>query len=201
MSSILKDRDIRRKFARLAAAGAELRSSAAARPGAFISRRRREGVAVLRILFGVIWAVDATLKWLPSFGRRTLVDTLQEAAQAQPAPFRGWADEWARVVVADPSLFAVIVAVAETLLAVALLGGVFTNAVCVLGAAFSFAVWGAGEAFGGPYGPGATDVGASIVYVIVFGLLWMADAGGVWGGDAWLRPRLGKLGSLASAGD
>jgi hypothetical protein len=33
----------------------------------YFSRRRMEGIAALRIAFGVVWAVDAWFKWQPSF--------------------------------------------------------------------------------------------------------------------------------------
>ncbi len=38
----------------------------------------------LRISFGLIWLVDATLKWLPGF-RAGYMDTIMGQAQGQPA--------------------------------------------------------------------------------------------------------------------
>ncbi|GAB3807625.1 hypothetical protein GCM10028798_32510 [Humibacter antri] len=173
-------------------------SGTAAEPVIGASRARRRTIAVVRIAFGVIWAVDAYLKWLPSFGRHTLVEKLSDAAAGDPTPLRSWADEVLRVVTADPGAFAVGMAIAETMLAAALLIGVLTNLACVLGAVFALTVWAVGESFGGPYGPGSTDIGASVIYVLVFALLYSVNAGAVWGADSWLRPRLGRLACLAS---
>jgi len=37
-----------------------------------------------------------------------------------------------------------------------------------MGAVFSLAIWSTAEGFGGPYTPGATDIGTSIIYFVVF---------------------------------
>ena len=39
----------------------------------------------LRIAFGAIWAIDATLKWLPRF-RSTYMDTIRGMADGRPTP-------------------------------------------------------------------------------------------------------------------
>jgi thiosulfate dehydrogenase [quinone] large subunit len=57
-----------------ASSTADLAAPAALTPG------RLHGAAVLRIVFGVLWAVDATFKWLPGFIHgQTLGDELGRA--------------------------------------------------------------------------------------------------------------------------
>ena len=65
----------------------------------------------------------------------------------------------------DPDVFGTLLALAETAIAVGLLSGAFTTAVCAAGGALSLMIWSTGEGFGGPYGDGTTDIGASLVYV------------------------------------
>jgi thiosulfate dehydrogenase (quinone) large subunit len=170
----------------------------AAPTGRFRTTPRMKTIALLRIAFGVIWAVDASLKWLPSFAQHTLLNTLQDASADQPALVHAWIEAWTQFVAIDPAAFGTLVALAETAIAVGLLSGTVTNAVCAAGGVLSLVIWSTAEGFGGPYGHGTTDVGASLVYVLVFGLLATTGAGGVWGVDRWLRPRLGALSWLSS---
>lgn len=160
--------------------------------------RQAKAIALLRIAFGVIWAVDAALKWLPSFAQHTMMDELEEASAGQPAPVQTWIGAWMRLLELNPDVFGMLLALAETAIAVGLLGGAFTTAVCAAGGALSLMIWSTGEGFGGPYGDGATDVGASLVYVPLFAVLAVIGAGGTWGVDRWLQPRLGRLGWLSS---
>lgn len=159
---------------------------------------RRRLIAVARIGFGMIWAVDAALKWLPSFATTTFGDKLHDAATGQPPAFASWIHFWESAAATAPTLFAHLLAVAETLLAAALILGAFTNLVAVAGGALSLLIWSTAEAFGGPYSNGTTDVGASIVYVLVFLLLAAAAAGNTWGADAWLRGRVAPFQRLCS---
>jgi thiosulfate dehydrogenase (quinone) large subunit len=170
----------------------------AAPTGRFLAARRVKTIALLRIAFGVIWAVDASLKWLPSFAQHTLLDELENASVGQPTPVQAWIGTWMRFVAADPEAFGILLALAETAIAVGLLSGALTNAVCATGGTLSFVIWATGEGFGGPYGDGTTDVGASLMYVLAFALLAAIGAGGVWGVDRWLQPRLGPLSWLSS---
>ena len=169
-----------------------------AHAGRFLMARRMKNIALLRIAFGVVWAVDASLKWLPSFAQHTMLDKLENASTGQPTLVHAWIGAWMRFLAVDPEAFGILVALAETAIAVGLLSGALTNAVCTTGGALSLVIWSTGEGFGGPYGAGTTDVGASLVYVLVFALLAAIGAGGVWGVDRWLQPRLGALSWLSS---
>lgn len=160
--------------------------------------RVRRAIAVVRIVFGAVWAADAVLKWLPGFVGGTFMSTLRDARAGQPADVKAWIDVFVATFRADPTAWAYALAVVETLLAVCLIAGAFTNVVCVFGAWLSLGIWTTAEGFGGPYQNGSTDVSASIIYVLVFALLFATAAGGVWGVDAALRRRLGRFGRLCS---
>ena len=68
--------------------------------------------------------------------------------------------------------FVYLVATVEALIAAALILGFARKITYVSAAGFSFLIWSTAEGFGGPYTAGSTDVGASIIYVVVFlGLL------------------------------
>jgi nitrite reductase (NO-forming) len=142
--------------------------------------------AVVRVAFGLMWAVDASFKWAPAF-RHGLVGYLM--TDGQPAWERRYIESWRSVLGHDPQLFAVVLALAESAIALSLLLGWRVRTTCIAGAVLSLAIWSSAEGFGGPYGPGSTDVGASIAYVLVFALLWWSDAGTRFGLDGWLRTR------------
>lgn len=146
-------------------------------------------LAWIRIAFGVVWAIDASFKWQPGFIHQFSGD-VTGAEDGQPRPIKTWIAGWGHIVHSDPHLFAYLLAVAETVLAVTLLLGVFTNAVSVLGAVLSLLIWSTAEGFGGPYQAGATDIGASIIYVLVWATLLAGGAGAYLGLDARIRPWL-----------
>jgi uncharacterized membrane protein YphA (DoxX/SURF4 family) len=127
------------------------------------------GTAV-RLLFGAILAVDATLKWLPAY-RHSYIKQLKEAAEGQPSWLHGWFHFWITLQAKAPSLFATLTGIAETGLAVVLIFGVARRLGYTLGVIYSLLIWAVGEGFGGPYEAGATDVGAGIVYALLFGVL------------------------------
>ncbi len=109
-----------------------------------------------------------------------------------------WIGFWVNTVGVDPTVFAYAIAVGETVIAVALILGVFVNLTSVIGILLSVAIWSTAEGFGGPYKAGSTDVGAAIIYVLVFAGLFLSSAGLYYGLDRWLTPKLGRLGFLAS---
>lgn len=148
----------------------------------------------VRIAFGVVWAVNAFLKWQPAFASQ-YIGMVTDAEDGQPGPVKAWISFWANILSTQPHVFAYLLAVAETVLAVAFLLGVFTNVFCVLGSVLSLLIWSTAEGFGGPYQlGGSTDPGASIIYVLVFAALLAGAAGGHLGLDAKVRPWLARSG-------
>jgi nitrite reductase (NO-forming) len=134
--------------------------------------------ATLRILFGVAWTANAALKWFPAFGAGFL-GMLTDVSQGQPAFLRPWfnlvttvaSDGRATVLAAGSTAL-------ETYLAVALLTGFARKVTYVIGAGYTALIWATAEGFGGPYVPGvSTDVGAAIVYTLLFLVFLVHDAG------------------------
>jgi uncharacterized membrane protein YphA (DoxX/SURF4 family) len=132
----------------------------------------------LRISFGIIWLIDAVLKWLPGF-RTGYLSMISGAAQGQPGWLKPWFRFWINLQTPHPDVFVYLVAAAETLIAVAVLAGFARKITYISAAAFSVLIWAVAEGFGGPYTPGASDIGTAVIYAVVFmGLLaLMAYAG------------------------
>jgi thiosulfate dehydrogenase (quinone) large subunit len=163
----------------------------------YLSRRRMEAVAALRIAFGVIWGVDAWFKWQPSF-ISGFSDYLTGARDGQPGIVKGWIGFWIDIVKVDPHVFAHLVAIGETAVAIGLIFGLFSNLTYATGSALAFVIWSTAEGFGGPYKAGSTDIGAAVIYVLVFAGLYLVYAGRFYGLDKRLGDRLGRWAWLAS---
>lgn len=123
--------------------------------------------SAVRVTFGVIWLIDATLKWLPGF-RSGYMDTIMGQAQGQPGWLKWWFDFWIRLQHPNPAFYAYLVAAAETLIAVAVIFGFARKLTYSVGALFSFLIWSTAEGFGGPYTRGAADIGTALIYALVF---------------------------------
>lgn len=161
--------------------------------------RRLHGAAVVRIGFGVLWAVDATFKWLPGFIHgRTLGDELGKAAEVRTPVIHQWLSMWHSIGTSSPTAFAVGTAVVETLIALGLIFGAFSNLVFVGSAIFSFGIWSSAEGFHLPWKSGMTDLGPSVGYIFASLALAYAFAGATWSVDSKLRPKLGTYGWLSS---
>lgn len=133
--------------------------------------------AAVRIGFGVIWAIDAWLKWQPGF-RATFLPNIIIASEGQPHWLAPWFDFCIRMQRPAPEMWAYAAAVIETLIAITVISGAGRRVVYIGGALYSLLIWSSAEGFGGPYGRGATDVGPSIIYVLVFlALLVMLEHG------------------------
>lgn len=128
-------------------------------------------VAVLRIVFGVIWLADAALKWRPEFAHG-FYDQVAAAAQGQPDWLAPWFHFWMHLTALNPHFFALITTTTESLIAVALLFGVARRTTYVAAAIFSLIIWAVPEGFGGPYTATSTDVGTGLIYAIVFFALY-----------------------------
>ncbi len=130
---------------------------------------------LLRVSFGVIWAIDATLKWMPGF-RASYLDSVQSAGQGQPGWLHPWFHFWYHVQSGQPTAWAYLIAIIETCLALALIAGFARKLTYFAGIAFSLMIWSVAEGFGGPYHSGSTDVGTAIVYAMTFAFLLAISA-------------------------
>lgn len=156
-------------------------------------------VATLRIIFGLIWAIDASFKWQPAF-RSGFLGQIQGAASGQPSWLRGWFNFWIHFLAHNPHVFAVIVAIIESLIALALIFGVARRTTYLSAAVFSLLIWSIAEGFGGPYTATSTDIGTGIIYAIVFFSLYGLDrlAGqSKWSLDNYITKKLAWWSVLA----
>ena len=124
----------------------------------------------MRIGFGVIWLIDAALKWQPGF-RHNYMSQLMGQADGQPGWLHWWFRFWINLQHPHPYVWAYLAAVVETLIALALIFG-FARKLTYIGAIlFSLLIWSTAEGFGGPYTAHSTDVGTAIIYAAVFAAL------------------------------
>jgi len=121
----------------------------------------------LRVAFGLIWVANAAFTWTSGFALH-YVGYLHNAAQGQPGWSAWWFDFWIWLVTPNAGVFVWLTRAIETALAAALLLGFARKTVYALGALFSLLIWSTAEGFGGPYTVGATNMGAGIIYVLVF---------------------------------
>ena len=156
----------------------------------------------LRIAFGLIWAIDAALKWLPGF-RSGYMSLLMSEAQRQPSWLRPWFDFWITLQHPRVDLFIYLSATIETLIAAALILGFARKLTYISAAAFSLIIWSTAEGFGGPYMSGSTDIGTGIIYAVAFmGLLALCAYAGParYSVDYWLEQRVSWWWRLAEVG-
>jgi thiosulfate dehydrogenase (quinone) large subunit len=157
----------------------------------FITRER--GIGLTRVAFGVAWAVAAWLKWQPAF-INGFSDQVRGAIDGQPHIVQVWLGFWLTIVHVNPTLFAVVEASTETLLAVCFLLGLFTDVACIIGMLLALGIWSIPEAFGGPYIAGqSTDIGTAFPYIILCALLLCVHAGRYYGIDNLLASRLKRV--------
>jgi nitrite reductase (NO-forming) len=158
-------------------------------------------ITTLRVAFGLVWAIDAILKWLPGFrdGFGTMLD---QASKAQPGWLRPMFDLWTGLSHWEVTALATISATTETFLALALISGFARKSVYLLGACYSLVIWAMGEGFGAPYQSGSTDVGAAVIYAFVFSALFLMDRSGpnAHSLDAYLETRVSWWHRVAEVG-
>jgi nitrite reductase (NO-forming) len=141
-----------------------------------MTRIHRSPTTLLRVLFGVVWLVDAFFKWQPGF-RDSFAAILQGMVSSQPGIVRPWFQFWVLLATHTGHLLPDVTAVTETALGIALIVGFARRPVYVTGGLYALSVWAIGEGFGGPYALGtSTDVGAALIYVFVFACLFMLES-------------------------
>jgi uncharacterized membrane protein YphA (DoxX/SURF4 family) len=161
--------------------------------------RRLHGAAVVRIVFGLLWAADASFKWLPGFIHgQTLSDELGNGAKVSTPVIHQWLQMWNSIGTSSPGAFAMGTAIVETLIALLMITGLFSNLVFIGSAIFSFGIWSSAEGFHLPFTQGMTDLGPSVGYIFASLALYYACAGATWSLDAKWHGRLGGLSRLAS---
>ena len=124
---------------------------------------------VFRLMFGVVWLIDGALKFTSGFVN-TFPTAVQTAQTNAPTWLSGWYAFWLAQANANPTLIVYTVGVLELLLGIALLAGFLRKLAYLGGVVLSLLIWAVPEGFGGPYagGTGGTDVGAGVVYALLF---------------------------------
>ena len=156
----------------------------------------------LRVAFGVIWLIDAVLKWLPGF-RSGYMDQLMGQADGQPGWLGPWFRFWINLQHPRATFFEYLVALAETLIAIAVITGFARKLTYTAAIVFSLLIWSTAEGFGGPYTSGASDIGTAVIYAVVFAaLLGFAYYEGTskYSADAYLEARISWWHRVAEVG-
>ncbi len=150
-----------------------------------------------RIGFGAIWLLDGSLKFAPGF---PAAFSGSISGQGQPGWLAPWFAFWAAQVNSDPAFWVYLVGTLEVLLGLALIFGFVRKIAYTGGLLLSLFIWAVPEGFGGPYGPGSTDIGTGIVYGVVFLSLFILDATygpSPWSLDRFLERRFPSWASVA----
>jgi nitrite reductase (NO-forming) len=128
----------------------------------------------IRAAFGLVWGLDAYFKWQPDFynNYQTYISSI---ISGQPSWLMPWFNFWNNLIALNPDVFSWATRIIETIIALGLLLGFGRKWIYMLGGFFALLIWAIPEGFGGPYTPGATDVGAGLIYAFVFLALILLD--------------------------
>jgi len=144
------------------------------KPGSNYSLWAVTGAGALRAAFGLLWAIDAYLKWQPGFFNNYL-SYITDIANGQPALLMPWFNMWISIIQINPPFFALMTCLIESAIAISLLFGLGRKWMYVLGGIFALVIWSVPQGFGGPYAPGATDIDSGGLYALMFGTLIIID--------------------------
>ncbi len=144
-------------------------------PTTFRLRSPGRRVAFLRLLVGTVLAVDATLQFLPGASPQVAYLLVVGAGQEQPA-LSGWFSYWASVIAGDPGFWWYGTGILMACLATCLILGVARRLAYVTGSFFGLLLWAIPNGFGGPYVAPHTDVGAGLLYALLFLFLLQMDS-------------------------
>jgi nitrite reductase (NO-forming) len=142
-----------------------------------VPRRGRTHPAtwLVPMFFGLIWAIDAWFKWQPEF-QHSFMKIVQGGAESQPSWLGSWYQFWQTSLRPYAPSLALVTAIVETIIAVALIVGFARKPLYIIGALWSLGIWAIPEGFGNTSRADYTDIGTSIIYVTVFAALWALDA-------------------------
>ena len=130
----------------------------------------------LRILFGSIWMADGLLRFLPGTYSQLSYYLVVMIEDGQPPWLMGWFSFWTGIIQGSPAFWWYGFGVIELALGFCLFTGFLRRPVYLLGLALSLFLWTVPQGFGGPYGPGSTDMGTGILYAAIFLALLHLDS-------------------------
>jgi nitrite reductase (NO-forming) len=130
---------------------------------------------VLRVVFGLFWLIDGALKFQPGFVD-AFPDMIAGAAAGQPSWLGGWFSFWASATSSSPALAVYSTGALELAIGVCFVVGLLQKIAYTASFFLSLVIWSVPEGFGGPYGPGSTDVGTGAVYALASVMFLVAMA-------------------------
>jgi nitrite reductase (NO-forming) len=160
-----------------------------------------------RVILGVIWLINGTLKFTAGYNGSFLGD-VQSSQQYAPSWLSGWYSFWVTQATNNTNLIVYTVGTLEILLGLALILGFIRKITYVAGVILSLLIWAVPEGFGASgqgYGPGsgATDIGVGAIYALVFlGLIIINSTYGPsrWSVDALIERYFPRWATLAEFG-
>lgn len=131
-----------------------------------------------RIVFGIFWLIDGTFKFQPGFVN-SFSGMIAGAAGGQPSWLAGWFSFWSSATSSNPALFVYSTGALEIAIGLCLIAGLLQKMAVTGSLLLGLLIWSVPEGFGGPYGPGSTDIGTGVVYALasVLFLIIMAAFG------------------------
>ena len=152
----------------------------------------------LRILFGSIWMADGLLRFLPGTYSQLSYWQVVMIEDGQPPWLTGWFSFWTGIIAGTPAFWWYGFGLMELALGFCLFTGFLRRPAYLFGLALSLFLWTVPQGFGGPYGPGSTDMGTDILYAVIFVALlhldsvsgsprFTLDTVGGWRWPAWQR--------------
>ncbi len=130
----------------------------------------------LRVLFGAIWLADGLLRFYPGTSSQLSYWMVVMIEDGQPPWLMGWFSFWAGIVAGTPAFWWYGFGLIELALGFCLVTGFLRRPVYLLGLVLSLFLWTVPQGFGGPYGPGSTDMGTGILYAVIFIALLHLDS-------------------------
>lgn len=146
-----------------------------AAPDTFHLRSPGGRVACLRVFVGAILAVDASLQFLPGAPPQLAYLLVVGAGQEHPT-LSWWFSYWAAVIAQDPGFWWYGTGALMAFLAACLILGIARRLAYVVGFFFSLLLWAVPNGFGGPYAAPNTDIGAGLMYAVLFLVLLQIDS-------------------------
>ncbi len=140
---------------------------------------RNEILTLARVLFGLLWAYDAALKFQPYFLTHYL-GYLTDAQKDLAGTWQASYDQFWIVLsqAVGPKLIALGVAITEAAIAVSLLSGRWLRVFGPVGIILSLVIWTTAEEWGGPYSMGVASMmpmrllGMAVIYILAFFYVW-----------------------------
>lgn len=129
--------------------------------------RQRYAIALvfMRVIFGAFWLIDGYLKLQPGMVQ-AFPDLIKSVAAGQPSWLQGWFSFWESTTAANAGPAVYSIAILELVLGSCLILGVMRKLAYIVSFFYSLVIWSVPEGFGGPYGPGSTDIGTGVVYAL-----------------------------------